>query len=192
MSSRICSPFLERALRFAAVAHRDQCRKGTDTPYITHPVQVMFILERARFTDESLLAAALLHDVVEDCEVSLDELREEFSPAVAALVAALSERKTDEAGRKRPWEDRKREHLEHLSESPLTVRALTLADKLHNLETIALDLESGVEVWSRFNAPRERLLWYYRETVTRCDRGEPELDELCSACRAVLTRLESM
>ena len=189
MTSRLWSPFLEAALRYAALAHQDQRRKGSDTPYITHPVQVATILERAGFTDETLLAAAMLHDVVEDCDITHDQLREEFGSDVADIVAALSERKTDDTGHKRPWEDRKCEHLEHLTDASLAVRALTLADKLHNLETIALDLKSGTDVWSRFNAPKERLLWYYGAVVDRCGSDAPELSELARACRDALGRL---
>lgn len=180
------SPVLERALRRAAVAHREQRRKGTDVPYITHPVQVAWILRQAGFTDEELLAAALLHDVVEDCGVPLEQLAAEFSPRVAEMVGRLSERKTDADGQPRPWEDRKREHLDHLHDAPLDVRALVLADKLHNLQTIALDLAAGVDVFSRFNAPRDRLLWYYRAVIDQCGGDDPRLATLATECRAVL------
>jgi (p)ppGpp synthase/HD superfamily hydrolase len=183
------SPLLERALRFAADQHRSQNRKASSTPYITHPMQVAWILERAGFNDESLLAAALLHDVVEDCNVGLMELRKEFSPAIARLVDAMSEQKLDSAGCRRPWEDRKREHLAQLPGATVEVKALMLADKLHNLETIALDLQSGDEVWSRFNAPKERLLWYYTTAVDACAGDDPRLVKLVTACREVLQRL---
>jgi (p)ppGpp synthase/HD superfamily hydrolase len=191
MTDALFSVALERALRFATIAHQGQVRKATDVPYITHPVQVAWILQRVGFDDEALLQAALLHDVVEDCDVSLEEVARAFSPRVAALVAALSERKTDEAGQKRPWEDRKREHLAHLADASIEVRALALADKLHNLETIALDLADGGDVWGRFNAPRERLLWYYRAVVEACDTPEDRrLRSLAASCRQVLHRLE--
>ena len=183
------SPLLERAVRFASEAHRHQMRKGSTVPYISHPIQVAWLLVRAGFTDEALLAAAVLHDVVEDCGVTLEELRQEFSPAVAEIVAKLSERKYDEHGRRRSWEERKREHLAELAAAPLAVRAVALADKLHNLETTALDLSAGEPVWERFNAPRERLLEYYREAIDRCAGGDAELAGLAAACRAALHRL---
>jgi (p)ppGpp synthase/HD superfamily hydrolase len=183
------SPLLERAVRFASAAHRHQMRKGSAVPYISHPVQVAWILVRAGFTDETWLTAAVLHDVVEDCGVTLEELRREFSPEVAEIVAGLSEQKCDEHGRRRPWEDRKREHLAVLAAAPRAVRAVALADKLHNLETMALDLAAGEPVWERFTAPRERLLAYYREAIDRCGGDDPALAGLTAACRAVLARI---
>lgn len=183
------SPLLERAVRFASMAHRHQMRKGSSVPYISHPVQVAWLLVRAGFTDETLLAAAVLHDVVEDCGVTLEELRQEFSPEVAEIVARLSERKCDEHGRRRPWEERKREHLAELAAAPLAVRAVALADKLHNLETMALDLAAGEPVWERFNAPRERLLEYYRRAIELCAGTDAELAGLAAACRMALRQL---
>lgn len=187
------SPLLERALRRAAAAHCQQVRKATDVPYITHPVQVAWILCRAGCVDEDWLAAALLHDVVEDCGVTVEELAREFSPAIAGIVDGLSERKRDASGRPRSWEERKREHLDELAAAPRSVRAIALADKLHNLSTIAVDLDAGADVWSRFNAPPARLLWYYEETVKCCAgvsaAGDELLTSLADACRNVLRRL---
>jgi (p)ppGpp synthase/HD superfamily hydrolase len=183
------SPLLERALRFAADAHRDQTRKGSDVPYITHPVQVAWILSRTGWNDECLLAAALLHDVLEDCGVEVRELRELFPDSVVETVVAVSERKFDQQGRKRSWEDRKRDHLDEMGGASLNARALTLADKLHNLETIAIDLATGVDVWTRFNAPRERLVWYYSEIIARAAGNEPSLEGLVAACRNALQRV---
>lgn len=188
MDVMLFSPLLERAVRFASVAHRGQMRKGSAVPYISHPIQVAWLLVRAGFTDETLLAAAVLHDVMEDCDVTLEELRQEFSPEVAEIVARLSERKCDEHGRRRSWEERKWEHLAELSAAPLAVRAVALADKLHNLETMAFDLAAGEPVWEWFNAPRERMLEYYREAIDRCAGVEPELAGLAAACRDVLAR----
>jgi (p)ppGpp synthase/HD superfamily hydrolase len=183
------SPSLERALRFAARRHRHQNRKASDIPYITHPVHVLRILESAGFEDEALLASALLHDVIEDCGVTRDELSEQFNPEIAALVAAVSEQKVDAQGRARSWEDRKRQHLAELADAPLEVQALTLADKLHNLETIALDLAAGTDVWDRFNAPRDRLLWYYEAVIDACIADDPRVQRLAASCRDVLRRL---
>jgi len=102
---------------------------------------------------------------------------------VAETVAHCSERKVDEQGRKRPWIDRKREHLEGIARAPVEARAVLLADKLHNLVSIATDLDDGRDVWPVFNADRAQVLWYYRETIDRCDRGEPELAALAAGCR---------
>ncbi len=156
-------------MRLAADAHRSQTRKGTDIPYITHPCAVAMILLRAGFNDDQLLAAALLHDVVEDTDFTKDELRTQFPPRVCELVAAMTERKLDSQGQKRPWRIRKQEHLEHLRYASSEILALALADKLHNLSTIQFDLSTGVNVWGRFNAPRDELLGYYRAVAELVD-----------------------
>src|SRR5262249_7510334 len=99
------SPLVERALRVAARAHRDQTRKGTDIPYLTDPAAVALILVRAGFDDEATLAAALLHDVVEDTDWPAERLRAEFPPQVLEYVSAVTERKLAADGSKRPWID---------------------------------------------------------------------------------------
>src|SRR5688500_431268 len=102
----------DAALMLAARAHRDQLRKGTDIPYIAHPVHVSLILIRHGF-GEDLAIAGLLHDVVEDTDVPLERIAAEFGDTVARLVAAVSETKTAD-GAERPWEQRKAEKLAHL------------------------------------------------------------------------------
>lgn len=100
--------------------------------------------------------------------------------------------KNDEDGNKRPWEDRKRDHLEHLSQSPLGARAIALADKLHNLQSILIDMDQqGMGIWARFNALPDRAIWYHRAMLAACDHGEPELKTLANACRAMIDRVEA-
>src|SRR5688572_30173535 len=105
---------LDTALAFSARAHRTQVRKGTDTPYIIHPVHVSMILVAHGF-DEDLAIAGLLHDTVEDCGVSLQEIAATFGEGVAALVDSVSEQKTDDGGERRPWRVRKQDQLDHLA-----------------------------------------------------------------------------
>lgn len=185
-------PLLEAALRVAAVAHRDQVRKGGDVPYFSHAAAVALILARAGFTDESLLAAALLHDVVEDTDVALHELAARFPADVVAAVAALSETKTDAHGRLRPWEDRKTEHLRQIAGAPLAARAIALADKLHNIETLCCDLAAGTVTLSAFRAPPDRLLWYYTSMIDVAAGDDERLRPLADACCAALSRLDAV
>lgn len=193
LSSRaIHSPLVEKAMRLAATAHRHQHRKGSDVPYIAHPASVALILEQAGFRDENILSAALLHDVVEDTDCTLDEIRRQFPAQVVELVESLTEVKLDSSGTKRSWEDRKRDHLEQLRNSPFGARAIALADKLHNLLSMIYDLElDGPGVWGRFNAVPDRQIWYYREMLNACDQGEQELRPLADACNKALTKLEA-
>ena len=185
----LLTPMLERALRWAAYHHRSQTRKGGPLPYVQHPVAVAIVLERAGWP-EPVVVAALLHDLVEDTEVTVEQIREAFGDEVAAWVDACSERKLDAEGRKRPWEVRKREHVEALAGAPVEARAVALADKLHNLYSIVYDLERGKHDWSKFSADRGRQLAYYRSMFDRLGRGDPGLEALASEGRALLDRGE--
>lgn len=186
-----CS-MVERAMRVAARAHRTQHRKASDLPYISHPASVVMLLLRAGIDSEEILAAALLHDVVEDTDVSLDELHEQFPPQVVQLVMAMTERKQNDAGQNRSWQDRKEEHLVQIASANWEARAIALADKLHNLGAMLVDHHSGEEVWTRFNAPREKVLWYHREMIAAAEQGDTRLTILASECRQLVEQLEAI
>jgi (p)ppGpp synthase/HD superfamily hydrolase len=186
------SLIIEQALRVAAVAHAGQQRKGAPVPYFTHAAGVALILARSGFRDEGLLAAAILHDVVEDTDVSVEQLRGQFPEAVVALVVTVSERKTDPRGGKRPWEDRKRDHLQQIATAPVGARAIVLADKLHNLETMLLDLSTGGICFSAFHAPPDRVLWYYEQMIDVAAGREPQLEALAQDCRIAVERLRGL
>jgi myo-inositol-1(or 4)-monophosphatase len=152
---------LTDAIAFAAKCHEGQLRKGTDIPYIVHPMEACAIAATLT-TDPEVLAAAVLHDVVEDAGVSESELRERFGDRVASLVAAESEQKeADAAG---SWQRRKRHAVDRLRGASRDERILTLADKLSNLR--AIDRDFGVlgdALWRRFNQPDKGMhAWYYR------------------------------
>jgi (p)ppGpp synthase/HD superfamily hydrolase len=180
---------LEEALRWAAQCHEGQTRRGGITPYITHVVAVAIILDRARF-DEDIVIAGLLHDIVEDTPVTLAEVAVRFGNAVAEIVRHCSEVKTDDLGVTRPWIDRKRDHIAALADAPLAARAVVLADKLHNLVCIEVDLLQGLPVWSQFHAERDQVLWYYHAMIDRCGEDDHRLAQIAEACRQVLSRIE--
>jgi len=181
----------ERALRLAAVGHRDQVRKGSETPYIEHPMAVALILDRSGF-DEEVVIAGLLHDLVEDTDVTLDEICRSFGGRVASIVEGCSEKKVDAEGRKRPWSDRKRDHVAVVSRSSDDVQAVVLADKLHNLISIELDLSDNRPVWSSFHADRTQVLAYYEAMLAACESRDSRLTRLLDECRARLRQVASM
>jgi guanosine-3',5'-bis(diphosphate) 3'-pyrophosphohydrolase len=181
---------LEKALRLASLGHRDQVRKGSGIPYIEHPMAVAMVLDRAGF-GEDVVIAGLLHDLVEDTEVTLEQVRESFGESIAAMVGSCSEEKLDAEGRKRPWIDRKRDHLRDLVGASESVKGIILADKLHNLISIRLDLLEGRPVWSGFNAGRDQVLWYYRSMIDGCRSDDPRLGRLSDECMAVLAEIEA-
>ncbi len=152
---------LEKAIRLACRAHRGQMRKGSNIPYVSHPFAVALKLQQGGFP-ESWVIAGLLHDTLEDTEVTLSEIREQFGQEIADIVVGCSE----PDHRKKPWEARKHHTLEYLRTAPIAVKVVTCADKLHNLQTILFDSESlGEDIWHRFNRDKQMQEWYYRGLV---------------------------
>jgi (p)ppGpp synthase/HD superfamily hydrolase len=152
------------ALAFAVELHANQARKGTIIPYVTHLFSVCALVPEDGGTEDEAIAA-LLHDGPEDQggQAVLEEIRRRFGPEVAAMVDGLSD--TMETP-KPPWRQRKEAYLERLRREPESVLRISLADKLHNLRSVATDLELiGDELWSRFNADRDAQAWYYRELL---------------------------
>ncbi len=145
------------ALEFAAECHRGQYRKGTRIPYIVHPVSMVRFLARVG-APEDVLAAAALHDVVEDTEATLDQVRERFGDRVAELVEGASE--TDKS---QTWRERKEATVQaarQTDDAELTV--LKCVDKLDNLSDIREDRELvGEKIWERFKADKANQVWYY-------------------------------
>jgi (p)ppGpp synthase/HD superfamily hydrolase len=175
----------DAALVLAARAHRSQTRKGGDIPYLIHPVHVSVILLRYGF-GEDVAIAGLLHDVVEDQDVPLAYIEAEFGPAVAEMVAALTEKKK-EAGQPRPWEIRKQEALEHIEQASLEAVAVKAADALHSTRAMVTDLRrEGAAMWRSFSRGPAPSLWYYQavaETVGRRLGPHPLAAELDAAVK---------
>lgn len=160
---------VDRAIEFAAKLHRDQNRKGSSTPYITHPYAAGMILARAGYSEE-LIAAAILHDTTEDTNVTLEDIRTEFGGRVADIVEGCSE-----PDKKLSWEKRKQHTLDYLRTAPIDVRLVAGADKLHNISTIAEDYRvHGDAIWERFNRGKDQQARYYRGLVESLFHG---LDE---------------
>jgi hypothetical protein len=159
----------EKALVYTFQAHREQTRKGTDTPYMGHLLGVAsLVIEDGGDEDQAI--AALLHDAVEDQggRARLEDIRTHFGPGIAAIVSACSD--SDVVGEKPPWRPRKEKYLEHLKTAPPEVLRVSAADKLYNARAILADYRSlGEGLWIRFNAPREDILWYY-ESLARLFR----------------------
>ena len=166
----------EQALVFASQKHRTQTRKGTAIPYIAHLMQVAGLaLENGAKEDEAI--AALLHDVMEDQDVTQEELTRRFGPEVAAIVAGCSDSASSD---KAPWKERKEAYIAHLLTASPSVRLVSSCDKLHNARAILADYQNlGESLWSRFNAGRDELVWYYGSLLTAFreaaqTQGEPE------------------
>lgn len=202
-----------RAFRFSAEAHQKQKRKGSETPYIAHPMAVAsLVLEHGG--GEDVFCAALLHDTIEDCGVKPITVSVEFGPPVLDLVLAVTNPPID-------WKSFRNDtdlqttlrafrvkNFEKLSAASSDVLLLSACDKLHNARGILEDLrkardEAGLgetpeeralfvdKVWNRFRGKREGTLWYYTE-IAKVYRTSafPQVKTLGNALNDVCIRME--
>ena len=154
---------IEKAIIFATKAHAGTCRKGKDKPYILHPIEAMEIV--MHFTeDEDVLAAAVLHDTVEDTAVTAERLEKEFGSRVAALVASVSEDKKRDRSSEATWKERKQETISQLRNASYETKLICLGDKLSNLREMENDYaDIDDALWERFNQKDKAMhAWYYR------------------------------
>lgn len=161
---------VRKALNFAAKAHGSvvnkdgsigQKRKGTDIPYIVHPVEVFQILKDNN-TAINVQIAGLLHDCIEDAGVTGEEIEKEFGSEVRLLVESESEDKMHHLPEKDSWKTRKQATIHQLKTASKEVLMVCNADKLSNLRSMAYDLSIvGDKLWQRFNASKTDLKWYY-------------------------------
>jgi (p)ppGpp synthase/HD superfamily hydrolase len=183
---------VQRAEAYAARAHREDMRKGTTVPYVSHLWSVAaLVLEHGG--DDAQVAAALLHDVVEDHggRGRLEDVRREFGDDIAHMVEALSDSMVDtDAGEtKRPWRERKEDYLARLADDDDRVLLVSACDKLHNARSVLTDLrQHGDGTWLRFTqADASQQLWYYRSLVDALTPRVPAAlgDELRRTVHAV-------
>lgn len=165
MFSNNTFPLFERAVLFAAMAHSGVKRKGSHIPYLVHPIEAAAIV--AEMTeDEELMAAAVLHDVLEDTEVTPQELEMYFGERVLHYVLGESEDKRRHLPPEDTWKLRKQETIDFLKEkADKNAKILALGDKLSNLRSIQRDLERvGDSFWERFHQKdRAMHAWMHRE-----------------------------
>ncbi len=183
------TPRIHQAIDLAARAHERQYRKDNDCriPYAAHVFGVAYLLAEFGF-DEDVLVAGLLHDVFEDRPDFMPEV-ERFGERVAALVRAVSEQKKDDAGKERPWEVRKGDYIEHLRSAPPDARAISCADKIHNMQSIVLALDRGARIWLVLKAsPEKQLERMRRLRAVLGDGWKHPLLERFDAVFAVLER----
>lgn len=154
---------LDRAIIFAVKAHAGTERRGKGFPYIVHPMEAVEIVATIT-SDQELLAAAALHDVVEDTEISADEIRREFGDRIAALVVAESDIFVEDVSEEDSWHDRKQAAMDRLAAAPHDAKIVAMGDKLSNMRAIARDYAvKGDELWKIFHAkdPKDHE-WHYR------------------------------
>jgi (p)ppGpp synthase/HD superfamily hydrolase len=153
-----------KAFEYAFILHRNQVRKGSQRPYISHLLAVSsMVMEHGGTETEAI--AALLHDAVEDQGglATLKIIRNEFGKEVAAIVEACSDSVTSP---KPPWRERKERYIKKLGTVSPSVILVSQADKLHNLRSLYADyLQKGDALWQYFRGGKDGTLWYYHKLV---------------------------
>ena len=163
---------VSEAIAFAVKAHDGMRRKKSDAPYILHPMEAAVIVGTMT-DDQNLIAAAALHDVVEDANITINEIEEKFGKRVRELVESETEDKRADLPPESTWRIRKEESLAVLKNTDdIGVLMVWLGDKLANMRAIYRDFKAeGVSMWQRFNQkdPDEQA-WYYRSIVKLSER----------------------
>jgi len=164
------TPKIQKAINLVAQLHGGMIRKGDDLPFIVHPFAVALIL--AGYTkDEDVIAAGLLHDVLEDVSgYSVADMERDFGKRVLNLVQEVTEDKKPTDGPEKDkitWQYRKDKYLAHLDEASEEAMLICAADKIHNLSALLDAYKThGEALWKRFNSPGDKKLWFYEEVLT--------------------------
>jgi (p)ppGpp synthase/HD superfamily hydrolase len=182
------------AFAYANSVHRNQGRKGTEIPYVSHLLAVAsIVLEAGGDEDEAI--AALLHDAPEDQggHPQLEQIRVRFGDRVAAIVEGCSDSLTVEPWAKEDWRVRKERYHDHARRTAdSSVLLVSASDKLHNARATLADLQRvGPGVWDRFTGGREGSLWNY-ETLRKlyADSDDPRVRQLAAELDPIVKGLE--
>jgi len=152
------SPLIENAIRLASYWHRGQMRKGGEFDYFTHLAAVASILARAGF-DEEIIAAAYCHDLLEDTKCPKKELEDACGKLVLEIVEQVTEDKSIDENE--DWEKRKKAYIDQVAKSTWQAKAVSCADKIHNLQTLMAALgDYGLGYFEYFHRGPEKKLWF--------------------------------
>lgn len=151
----------ERAVKFAIKAHRNQVRKYTGEPYIMHPLKVAEIVRTVEWHTDEMLAAAVLHDVVEDCDVTIQDVCDHFGTVVGMYVSYCTDVSIPSDGDRRT---RKEKDAWHYSRGPAESQTIKIADLLHNTADI---YANDPRFWEVYKHEK----WYCLNLLTEADPG---------------------
>lgn len=145
------------AIEFAARAHRGQYRKGTQIPYILHPLRVAQLLITMG-APRRVVVAAILHDTIEDTDATAEQIAAAFGADVAALVEEASEPDQEAV-----WEERKQHTITSVRTASADALLVICADKLDNVRSMRRgERRDGAAFWDRFQKTRPSQAWYYQ------------------------------
>jgi len=159
------NPEVKKALDFAFIAHKEQFRKGTTVPYIAHILDVLKYL-LYDYAPTEVLVAGVLHDTLEDTHCTRDDLMQ-FGHEVVGLVEFCSEpgNTVESENKSATWKKRKTHTIESLKNATRNQATIILADKLSNVMCMREDQLASKLDWSKFNASKQDIEWYYTELV---------------------------
>ncbi len=162
-NQKLDTGLLDRAILFAVRAHSGTERRGKGFPYIVHPMEAVAIVATMT-SDQELLAAAALHDTIEDTDVTVDTLRAEFGDRIAGLVAEESDVLIEGQSEQESWHERKQTAIDRLCGASHDAKMVALGDKLSNMRAIARDYAmQGDALWNLFHVKeRSEHEWHYR------------------------------
>lgn len=185
---------IQTAINFAADKHRDQLRKGDGLPYIVHPFAVAWLLADAG-AEEDVVIAGLLHDILEDVKgYSFEDMKQQFGERVATIVRDVSEDKDPNvvSDEKATWQERKEKYLTHLRGASDDALLVSVADKIHNLQSMKRAYEvQGEALWESFNSPADKKVWFYEE-VLKIAEGKLSTHLLVRKLRQALQELRDL
>ncbi len=163
----IDTDLLDRAIIFAVKAHHNTERRGKGFPYIVHPMEAVEIVSTIT-PDQELLAAAALHDTIEDTDVTVEQIRAEFGDRIAELVHAESDQINGELfdgkNEEETWHARKQAAIDRLVAAPHDAKIVAMGDKLSNMRAIWRDYQiKGDALWNIFHVKdKASHEWHYR------------------------------
>ena len=173
------NPKLIKAIALAFERHKGAKRKGKETSFVVHPLEVMnILLEEKGYDkriDDDIIIAGVCHDLVEDTSTTIGEISKLFGKEVARIVEAESEPKElkKNPDKKATWKKRKEYTMRQLNKADFKVKVVACADKLHNVRDLREDYEyEGEKCWNKFNAPKEEIKWYYKSIVEALKKGK--------------------
>jgi len=188
----------DEALALASELHREQNRKGTPTPYMSHLMAVAgIVLEANAYHQmdniEDVAIGALLHDAIEDQghKINLEQIKDQFGDTVRRIVFECSDAIVTEIdGEKPPWKERKKAYLGKIANKSQETLLVSCADKLHNARCIMFDYDRiGDKIWDRFNAGKDGTVWYYKSLAEEFERAWPE-NPLLPDFQALVVRMK--
>lgn len=172
--SKIYTPKIQKAIKFANQVHSAQTRKGKpNEAYILHPLGVGLILSGIDASEDQIVAG-ILHDTIEDCDpwgsITKEIIDKEFNSEVARMVNDVTEQ-----DKNLPWAERKRLALEHMKEMKEDSLLVKSADVLHNLSDLLSDLEKdGEKAYECFSAPKEDIIKRFQNLLVELTKADPK------------------